>query len=185
MYILFDNIAATLMASVLVMLLIVSTIRQQQMVVESTMFYQTITQTESFAQTLQRDLQGMTEVYTPEESADSLFRFQGRIGNDPSLRQITYRRTFVRMRDTTTMYRITRYVDGDEAGGSGDLITEWTIEARTEQGQPIPDTTGLENARQVYVRLVMAPAVTPVRTLDRIAWESTFYPPLRSAQQLF
>jgi hypothetical protein len=185
MYILFDNIAATLMASVLVMLLIVSTIRQQQMVVESTMFYQAITQTEGFAQTLQRDLQGMTEVYTPTETTDSLFRFQGRIANDPNLREITYRREFVRDRDTTAMYRIVRYVDGDEAGGSADLITEWTIEARTDQGQPIPDPSGLENARQIYVRLVMAPAVKPERTVDRLVWESTFYPPLRSSQQLF
>ena len=184
MYVYFDNLAAMLVASVLILLLLVATVRQQQTATESTLFYSTVTHTESFAQTVRRDLQSITEIYTPGEDADSLFRFQARIGNDPAPHEITYRREFSTRRDSTDYYRIVRLVDGVEAGGSTDLITVWMLEVQNDQGQAITSGSGLDDARQVLVRIEMRPQTAPLEVVEQLSWESTFYPPLRSDNSL-
>lgn len=184
MYVYFDNLAAMLVASVLILLLLVATVRQQRTAAESTLFYSTVTHTESFAQTVRRDLQSIIEIYTPGEDANARFSFQARIGNDPTPRDITYERVFAARRDTTDYYRIVRLVDGVEAGGSTDLITVWTLEVQNDQGQAITTTSGLDDARQVLVHIEMRPQTAPLEVVEQLSWESTFYPPLRSDNTL-
>jgi len=148
---------------------------------ETTAFYAMATQTESFAKILRRDLQGIQDVLTISETSQSggvtVFSFRSRIGQDTTLRTISYRKTPAATHYGTLFYYIERLIDGTVDGESGDIITDWEIIALNEDAGNITDT---DDAAQVYVRLEAASPMLETEVIRSIKWESRFFPPLRN-----
>lgn len=185
MQLLLDNLTATIIASVIVLMMMVVKLRGQETLAETTAFYAMTKQGETFAKVVRRDMQGLADVYTVEEDpADSTFRFKGRVGNDPTLYDITYRREWVKSRDGVDFYQIKRLVDGQPAGNSGPIVTDWEIQALNKDGLPITDPSKTADCRQVYVQVEVASSFFETETVKRVNWESTFYPPLRNQMQM-
>ena len=185
MHVLLDSLSALIIVSAFALILTVTNVRQRQALVESTLFYDAVTETESFAQVVQRDFQGMSEVVSGPASSDSAFTFRGRIGADTTLHHIEYVREATVTGGGRSLYRIVRKVDGVEAGGSTDQLADWSIELRNGQGQPLADSASTDNVRQVFVRYEVAPSLDTTTTVQALVWQSTFHPPLRSEQRLF
>ena len=178
MQIIWENLAATILLLGITLTLVIVNERNQRTLTESTAFYSLKTQGIAFADVLKRDLQGVDEVFTHAE-VDSVFRFNTRIGTDTTLREITYRRRWVRRRGEVDFYQIERFMDGTPAGGSMGAVTAWEIQALSEENDTLTVGDDLENCRKIHVRFEAASPFVDTETVDRMRWETTFVPPMR------
>ncbi len=179
MHIIWENLLAAILMMSIALTLVVVNARNQETLTETTAYYTLKTQGTAFTEILKRDLQGVEEVFTYAE-LDGVFQFRARIGQENTSRQIEYRRNQVTQRDGITFYEIQRFVDGERRGGSMSAITEWEIQALNEEGQPINDQSKLGDCNQILVRFEAASPFVETETVDRMRWESRFFPPLRS-----
>jgi hypothetical protein len=185
MHILFDNLIAAIIGVFLILTLVTASVRHRQVATEAMVFYGATSQTESFLQTLRRDLQGIAEVHTPtEDAASHTYSFDARIGTDPTMRTISYKREYVGVRHGQNVYRIRRFVDGAEEGGSGDIIKAWSVTTLNEQGQAISGVSSLGSARQISVSLETTSLLGEMTLDTGLSWSSVFFPPLLNASQL-
>ena len=185
MHILFDNLVAVVIGTSLILTMITANVRHQQVATEAMIFYEATAQTESFLQILRRDLQGVAAVHTPtEDAASHMYSFDARIGTDPTLRKISYKREYVGVHNEQDLYRIRRFVDGVEDGGSSDIITAWSVTTLNEQGQPISGVSNLGSARQISVSLETTSPLGEMTLDTGLSWSSIFFPPLLNASQL-
>lgn len=199
MHIIWENLTATLLMLSIAFVLVTVNARNHATLNESTAYYALKSQGIAFAEVLKRDLQGVEEVLDHAES-DSSFSFRTHIGESTTSFLIEYRRRHVSTRYVEQMvggqamqvpiklYEIQRFVDGTRYGGSMSSLTKWEIQALNEEDDPLEATDDLSNCRKIWVRFE---AATPfhiqageetieTETVDRMRWESTFVPPLRS-----
>ena len=174
MQVLLDHMAATIVGAIVFLLVMTVNQDKRESLADSTAFYMMIRQQEEFAQTLTRDLQGIEEVLTVEET-DGSFSFRGYIGDDPTLYTIVYEREYVKDRNGVRQYRIKRLVDDELAGGSADIITDWTIEARNKSGAVAGSASA---AVQVNVQFKVASLLGDAAQIENSYWEGSFFPPL-------
>ena len=181
MQLILDKLGATLIAMTLFVMVFVVNSRNGKTLTETTAFYEMTTQSEAFAKILRRDLQGIANVLTISEDlqpdGSTEFRFESRIGLDTTLRTIIYKRIPAAVRHGIPFYHVERLVDGVVEGGSMDLLTDWEILALSEDAGTITDPA---DAAQVYVRFEAASPTIKTDVVQRILWESRFFPPLRN-----
>lgn len=190
MQFLLDNLTASIIAATMFMMMLSVNVRTQQSLTETTAFYAVTAQTESFTQILRRDMQGIVEILDNanglEGDTTHAFSFRGTIGNDLNEYIITYTPEHIKTRTTiiesdyqkrdtltTSFYRIKRTVDGAEAGGSGDILTNWEMKCRNASGQY---TTDPDVCAQVEVVLEAASPLGDMMTVTRLNWGSVFHP---------
>lgn len=181
MQIILDKLGAGLIAMTLFLMVFNVNARNGKSMNESTAFYAMTTQSEAFAKILRRDLQGIVEVQTIEETSiaggGTEFSFVSRIGQDTTTHTIIYRKQPFSVHEGTQFYTIERLVDGIVDGGSSDIITDWQILALNEDAGTITDP---DDAAQIYVRYEAASPIIETETVASIKWESRFFPPLRN-----
>ena len=181
MHLILDKLGATLIVMTLFGMIFVVNSRNGQTLAETTAFYEMTTQSEAFAKILRRDLQGIADVLTiaedPQPDGSTEFRFESRIGLDTTRRTIIYKRKPAAVRHGVPFYRVERLVDGVVEGGSMDILTDWEILALNEDAGTITDP---DDAAQVYVRFEAASPTIETDVVQRILWESRFFPPLRN-----
>ena len=181
MHLLLDKLGATLVAMTLFLMVFTVNSHNSQTMIETTAFYEMTTQSEAFAKILRRDLQGVADVLTiaedPQPDGSTEFRFESRIGLDTTRRTIIYKRKSAAVRHGIPFYYVERLVDGVVEGGSMDIITDWKILALNEDAGTITDPA---DAAQVYVRFEAASPTIETNVVQRILWESRFFPPLRN-----
>ena len=181
MQVILDKLGAALIATTLFLMVFNVNARNGQSMTETTAFYAMTTQSEAFAKVLRRDLQGIVEVQTIEETSiaggGTEFRFVSRIGQDTTMRTIIYRKQPFAVQRGMQFYTIERLVDGTVDGGSSDVITDWEIRALNEDAGTITDT---DDTAQIYVRFEAATPMMETETVESIKWESRFFPPLRN-----
>lgn len=195
MHLLLDKMSATVIVMTLFLMIFTVNARNGKTMAETTAFYDMTTQTEAFAKILRRDLQSIANIFTidedPQPDGSTEFRFESRIGLDTTLHAITYKKKFSQTRTftrrfitggvdsvyTIDFYTIERLVDGVVAGGSMDNLTDWEIRALNEDAGTITDP---DDAAQIYVRFEAASPTFDMDVVQRILWESRFFPPLRN-----
>lgn len=184
MHILFDNLTASLIASALFLLIVTVNTRTQQSLTESTTFHSMMRHGENFTQILRRDMQGVASPLSLEGDTSSAFRFWGMIGTSTTADSISYVPQKV---DTmyfeddagvtvaVPIFRIIRYVNGVEVGGSSDIIVDWKVKCFNANGLASSDT---DECKRITVDLVAAPRIGVAGTVPRMNWGTTFFPPL-------
>jgi len=180
MHLLLDKLSATIIAMVIAAMIFEINLQNEGKLAETSAFLALTTHTEAFAKIMRRDLQGIESVLTTEEepvAGGYEFRFVSRVGQDTTQRTIVYRRELAFERHGLTFYRVKRFVDGDEEGGSHDIITDWKIEALNEDAGAITDPN---NMAQVHVLFNSASPVLDTDIVRSMRWESRFFPPLRN-----
>ena len=174
MHVLLDHLGATIIGAAVLLIVLLVNQSDQEALTDTTSFYVMIRQQEEFAKILTRDLQSVGSLVTAAE-ANGDFSFLGHIGNDPTLFEITYRRELARTQDGVSYYRIKRLVDGQEDGGSADVITAWEIEGRDASGEPVSNPLA---ASQIFVRFEAASLLGTKARIERSYWAASFLPPL-------
>jgi hypothetical protein len=176
MYVVYDNLLASIIGMSIVLILMTVNHRGQQIKADALNVYSMRQQTIGFVEILQRDLQNVTSLAQVTEASDSTFSFTARA--DPSQaveHTITYRRKRVGTRDNTALFQIERLIDGQRRGLSPPTLVQWTIVARNEEGGQIQNAT---DARRVVVRFEAVPPFGPGRLINSTRWEATFHPPM-------
>lgn len=197
MHVLLDNLAATIVGGIVVLAMLTVNTRTQRQLTESASFHGMMKHSDTFVQTLRRDLRGMETALT--DSAGASFSFQGYVGTSTTLSTIRYDAV---VSDTTydrdaqgaiitdkhgdpvevEVYRIDRYVDGELQGGSSDIFTKWVIFCRNladneavSEGEKVDD---LNDCKRVDVRFEAVPQFGSTNSVARLSWSSIFTPPL-------
>ena len=176
----YDNLAATLIAGTILIMLVAVNHRTQQAQIESTIFYTTRNMQVNFIETLRRDIVGATRVKNVEEvesSSDTTFTFFSRVGADTTEIEITYKRTKAASRGDVDLYRIERYEQrpgqsSELSGASMSTLTGWRVVGQNEQGNK-PDSP--EDVHQLYIWFEATPPLGDDLT-ERRHWEATFRP---------
>lgn len=183
---LLDNTTASIIAAALFLMLVTVNLRTNAMLTETTGYYALVQQTQNVSQLLRRDLQGVVAPATAASDTASAFEFSGLLGTDPTPRPFRYvpeAAGTIESLDadgnatTETVYRINRYVDGAEAGGTPDVITDWSMQCLDQGGDPVTPAT-LGTCSQIRVVFEVVPRLGGASTVTHMNWESTFYPPL-------
>ena len=181
MHFLLDKMSATVIVMTLFLMIFTVNARNGKTLTETTAFYDMTTQSEAFAKILRRDLQSIANILTiaedPQPNGSTEFRFESRIGLDTTLHSIIYRRKLSGLRQGAPFYHVERLVDGVVVGGSLDNLTDWVILALNEDAGTITDP---DDAAQIYVRFETASPTVDMDVVQRILWESRFFPPLRN-----
>ena len=184
-----DNLAATLIGGVLVLILIVTQFRAQQANTDRAALYTAKVQTLAFADVLVRDFSNLG-VEMPRDrrigrhsvNQDGLtdtLRFS-RVDTSGDTLNIEYRLvaagSFVHEDSTTILYQIERYENGVYTGGSTPTMRSFTIELLDEGGGPV--TVDLRQARQVRIGFVnMLPYGDPEdHYISATYWGTTLRP---------
>lgn len=170
MIVLFDKLAASLVAGVLFMMIFTLQIRVQTNTVEDTLFYQAKKHTLSFAETLEQDfanagfqttpgdevITAVTNVAYDSTDVTTLFEFWG-IASDGSRAQIRY---VASQSDSVTVkegrvpsFEVRRYentgLGWTDAGGSVNTLVAFEIDTLDENGFE----TSADEARKLRIRL--------------------------------
>ena len=181
MQLLLDKLSATLIVMTLFVMVFIVNSRNGQTMTETTAFYEMTTHSEGFAKILRRDLQGIAALLTiaedPQPDGSTEFRFISRIGLDTTQHTIIYKRIPAAVRHGVPFYYVERLVDGVVDGGSMDILTDWEILALSEDAGTITDPA---DAARIYVRFEAASPMIETDVVQRILWESRFFPPLRN-----
>lgn len=181
---LLDNTTAAIIAATLFLMLVTVNVRSNAMLTETTSYYALMQQTQNVSQQLRRDMQGVVDVQTAQSDTATAFEFMGLLGTDPVAKSFRYepeKAGTIESLDadgnatTETVYRLKRIVDGVEAGGTADVITDWTMQCLNGQGTP---TSDLDTCYQIEVTFEVVPRLGGESTVTHMSWESTFYPPL-------
>ena len=179
MHLLLDKMSATVIVMTLFLMIFTVNARNGKTMAETTAFYDMTTQSEAFAKILRRDLQSIANILTitedPQPDGSTEFRFESRIGLDTTLHSIIYRKKLSTLRQGVPFYHVERLVNGVVEGGSLDNLTDWEIFALNEDAGTITDP---DDAAQVYVRFEAASPTIEMDVVQRIVWESRFFPPL-------
>ena len=201
MHIIWENLTATILMLSIAFVLVTVNARNHASLNESTAYYALKSQGIAFTELLKRDLQGVEEVFDYESGADSTFAFRAHIGEDPTSYLIEYRQRHVKTRWVEVvneqgqveeipvkLYEIQRFVDGQRYGGSMASLTKWVVKTLNAEDDTLDGSADLSNCRKVYVRFEAAPPhyvksstrTIDTETVDRMRWQATFVPPLRS-----
>lgn len=179
MQIIFDHLAATIIAGIVILMLTAVNLRSRMVSIEASNHYALRNNQLVFVETIKRDMQNVTEVSSiTEDPETSSFIFQALTDpDDPDAHQVTYQRVWVESRGAVNLYRLNRLVDGISAGGSMATITNWDIVARNEDGIQVTDT---DDARQIYICFDITKSFQngDQDSIESSRWESTFRPPL-------
>ncbi len=178
MQFLLDNLLASIVASMVFLILASATLQNQLTSVETTNLYSLKSQELDFIEVLKRDLHGVKKVSQVKENPiDKSFTFRAKLNNanDTVTVPVKYVRNQVGERDGVALYQIQRYESGVPAGASMVTLTSWKIEARNAEGGMIADPA---DAAQVYVRFEAAAPWKDDPAIRRTRWEATFRPPL-------
>jgi hypothetical protein len=182
MQVLLDNIVASIVGAVILLMMLAVQQRNQLASAEATSFYMLQQHVLDFTSTLQRDMQNVTAVLDLKEDESNLtFRFLAQVSpTDTTKRLVSYKRVKVRLRERggvqIPLYQIERYVDGNMSGASMQSITAWAVRGLNEEGNPA-GTPG--DVKQILVRMDVASPVEVLSDEDKIdatRWEATFRP---------
>lgn len=177
MQLIFDNLVAVLIASVMFLILVGVNHRSRQSAVETSSYYALKQHELNFVETLKRDLQNVTNVTSiTEDPSTHTYTFWARTNPaDTTRRQVTYRRVYQGEQDGLSLYQVQRIVAGTPDGGSVSTIVDWQIVSRNAEGIQV---TNVADTRQIFVRFEAINPFNQGETIDRSRWEATFRPPL-------
>lgn len=177
MQFIFDNLAATLIAGVLFLILVAVNHRSRMSALESSSYYALKQQELSFVEMVKRDMQNVTVLYSIVEDPSTMeFRFDARTDpTDTASHSVVYRRVFYKYNEGQNLYRIERLVDGVSSGGSTSTLIAWAVVAQNEEGVKVSDVA---DARQIFVSFEALSPYQKGETIDKSRWEATFRPPL-------
>ena len=190
MQLLFDNLAATIIAMTISLMLLTVHQRNQQAQVEAAGFYALRKQQIAFIETLRGDMAGMicdeedpanTCPDLKENASNQTYTFYSRLGSNESIHKIIYKRRKVHeLDDGTNLYQIQRYEDrpvssdpDDHDGGSMPTVTSWTIHARGPEGETI---AARAEAHQIDIRFETISPFADGEDLEPNPWEATYRP---------
>lgn len=178
MQVIFDNIAALVIGSVVMLILGAVHQRGQHAAVEANAFYALKQQQLTFVQVLQHDLNSAVSLTSASiDPASGSFTFQTR--PDPAgtaLRGVTYRRVAEQQPDGSTAERIVRMVDGKESGATGPFVTRWAIQVRNGEGKAVSSAV---DGREIAVSIELTyPTSSKTDAVEKLTFDMTFYPPL-------
>ena len=188
MQFLLDNLAASLILSIILLMVLGVNLRTQEKLTETSSFYAMTKQGDNVIQILRRDMQGMEEAKTIQgigrSGYETYFEFVGTVGTDVTPRTIRYTpdsvgTVFYESSDGTTkslpVFTVTRTVDGVPFGGSGDIITDWEMTCLNKGDST---ATSLDQCARVRVTFEAVPPIGSIESVPRMNWETTFHPPL-------
>jgi hypothetical protein len=179
MHAILDNLGATVIAGMLLLLLLLVSFRNQEVTVESSDLYTLNRQMLDLHDVLKRDLQNASQIVTTTEQ-DSTFTFFAQTDPDDTTKfRVVYKRVYTGIQQGDSLYRIERYVEDVLTSSSSNQVRMWIIRALDETNTVPLDPL---DARQVYVFFEMVPpfqttAETP-SALQEARWESTIRPEL-------
>ena len=190
MHFLFDNIVASIVGAVILLVMVATHHRNQLASIEATSYYMLQQQVLDFTSTIQRDMQNLSSIQTLKESADTTetgyvgkFVFRAQTSpTDTTKRLITYRRKNAGVRQrkgqaNIKLYQVVRLVDGNMTGGSIATLTSWSIQGLNEAGN---SASSLGDVKQIKVSMAAATPIEVVTpdgvTIRDTRWESTFRP---------
>jgi hypothetical protein len=180
MQFLLDNILASIIGGTVFMMIVALTIRGYETQLDTTNHYALKQQELNFIEVLRQDLHGVQKVYSVTENpVDSTFTFRTRINPqaDTTTAVVKYKRVWMGMRGTTNYYQVQRFVNNAGSGASMLTITDWEIEARNADGEPVADST-LGDTGQIYVRFEAGAPFKEDEIVKLSRWEATFRPPM-------
>lgn len=182
MQIIFDNLAAMIVVSILILLLFGYSLRAQNELTQTTNDNLLRKQQLAFIELLQQDLSSATGVQTIlPTSSDTTFVFYTRVGADTTTKEVVYDLEKVGQRDGADLFQVERrsrkrWGGGalEPNGGSMPLLTGWYIEGLNQGGS---NPSGPADVRQIRVTFE---TVMPLDYDDdsnrRRHWETTFRP---------
>lgn len=191
MQLIFDNIVASMIGSVVLLILLSAHHRNQVSAAEASVYYMLQQQTMEFTGVIQRDMQNLSSAIDVEETSNEFrFRAQTELA-DTTKHVVTYRRE-----DSGTIenadgelvssYRIVRLVDGVVTGGSPSTITNWSIVALNEDEAQVEypaDTRALRVGLTVLPPIdVKANVIGPA--MSGTEWGATFRPRMLRSEEL-
>ena len=181
-----DQLTAILVAGVVLLMLLSGGQRASADSVGAASYYALRKQTESFGETVRRDLTALSRPVSTGVTAGS-FSFYARLTPlDDTEALVRYRLVDVGLRDGVMLQQIERTVDGVPSGASPKTVTSWSIRGETETGAA---AASAGTVSQVHVDIELAlPFVPPPaegETLpERTRWEATVVPLVLHASTL-
>lgn len=188
MQFLIDNLTATIITSIIIIMAMTVNIRTQQTMTETTSFHAMMKQSESFIQIIRRDMQGITEVQTVVGSAasDDEFCFMGIIGTNTIPDEICYRPTevsaaYIEVTSDSTVevpiYSLTRTVWGEPSGGTIDMFTSWEVQCFSGNDTlRVGDVASTCTSMSVSFEAI--PRLGNISSVAQMQWEARFFPPI-------
>ncbi len=183
MQLILDNLAATIIAGTIFLMLVAVSFRSQEAEMEAYTFEALRKQQVNFIETLRRDMLSLSSLEDiVEDPVSHTFTFYAWYPGESDSMKVVYRRVPVEVRDGVQLYQIERYV-GPALGGTLDLdgasmpsLTAWRIEARNGEGSP--DIAGPEEAEQVYIEFRAISPFAEEQPFQPQEWSATYRPRL-------
>lgn len=200
MQLILDNIAAIMITSTVLLILMAVMHENQQAQVEAASYYALKTKALGFMDILERDLQNADSVLTTRmdlSGSNNTFAFYSQF--DSTMTDafcVRYEFTQAGTRDTKEgaiqLYQVQRYQGPpppadcltdpgmEPAGASPATVTEWTIIPLNESDQPVNDPALLGDARAVRAHFaIWSPFEVDAESyVKETTWTLTFRPPL-------
>lgn len=184
MQLLLDNIAATIIATSVMLMMLTAQIRNQLASAEATVFYMLEQQMIDFHSIVRRDMQNIRSVASLDADDENFVFYAQTDPTDTTRTQVTYSRRDVSVRyeedgSATQLYQIVRYENGIVAGGSIGSIVDWGIAVLNAEGTEV---ASMADAAQI---LFSIGAIAPIEVelmdgihIDESRWDATFHPRL-------
>ena len=198
MQLVLDNIAAIMITSTVLLILMGVMVRNQQAQVEAAGYYALKTKALGFIDMLERDIQNADSVITTGMEvggANNSFAFYSQFDSTSTTAYcVRYELapTEVRTKDADSLqlYQIRRYqgprVAGcplnqlSSAGASPATVTDWSVAPINDSDQPVTDPAKLSDTRAVAIQFsIWSPfEVSAEAYVKETTWSLTFRPPL-------
>lgn len=184
MQLLLDNIAATIIATSVMLMMLTSQIRNQLASAEATVFYMLERQMIDFHDVVRRDMQNLRSIESLDADDENFVFYAQTSPADTARTLVTYSRKDVSVRheddgSTTQLYQIVRYENGIAAGGSIGSIVDWGVAVLNDEGTEV---ASMADAAQISFSIS---AVAPIKVdlmegvqIDESRWDATFHPRL-------
>lgn len=183
MHVLLDHLTAVIVGGFVVIILLSALTLRSTESQETTRTYITQQSLASFTEVLEADLENMgmqmpagvsiIVTYTPEN-----LTFWGLDGPEGNIAQIGYTRTSVGTRDSLTLYRVDRFVNGVASGSIEGEVTQFELTLLDNRSQTLPESSW-DEVRQVRLSVERLTAYTPSderaarEAMRSQGWEST------------
>lgn len=180
MQFIFDNIIASFVASVVLLMIAVNLQAGQKESVEATAFHGLNRQVASLKEVVLNDVRSLSRVELVGE-VDNSFKFYARVSPGSTTEHLVeYHRTLGEVYDNVQTYRIHRLVDGESDGGAAFQLVDWQIGFLDAYGVP---ASGAENATSLHVRLdamtsITRSAASSSSEFNDSRWEAIIHPPI-------
>ena len=193
MHLLYDHLAAVIIAGIIFMVLVQVQLTGQQAHVEATQHYTNRTKMISFVETVRRDFQNLGAGVNPSDQmiisytwngTDKAIEFLARVDTTAGapVELIKYQLLSVPAEEShceeVSCYEVQRFVHDGAAyqpdGKSMNTLTDFEIELRTWNGTPVG--VNLDETRQIVVRVAALSPTGLEAVIKQTRWQTLFRP---------